>query len=197
MNKPFIRIIKLLFWIIGGITVVPMSLYILFGSVSAEGVMISPIIIHTVAIVWFLSIAWHFFSGIKNAKRDLQEFKEKQSIKQKKQEEYLMSQKLLSKLTRAIAIFSLIAVGIYISYVLSGTENLSTRMKIFGWLALFGLVIFFVQLLRTHESEKETFWKKFFHGTGFASDKERREANRNILILFILVVLGILAVFFF
>lgn len=196
MNKPFTRIIKLLFWIIGGITVVPTSLYILFGSVSAEGVIISPIIIHTLAIVWFLSIACHFFFGIKNAKKDLQEFKEKQSIKQKKREEYLINQKVPSKLARIIAIFSLIALSIYISYVLFGTENLSTRMKTFGWLALFGLVIFFIQLVRTHDSERETFWKKFFHGTGFASEEERREANRNIIILVVMVVLGILAVFF-
>ena len=98
----------------GGITVVPMSLYILFGSVNTEDVIISPIIIHTVAIVWFLSIAWHFLLGIKNVKRDLQEFKEKQSIKQKKQKEYLEGQKIPSRPARTIAIFSLIVVGIFI-----------------------------------------------------------------------------------
>ena len=56
MNKSFIRIVKLLFWIVGGITVIPMSLYVLFGSINTEDVIISPIIIHTVAIVWFLSM---------------------------------------------------------------------------------------------------------------------------------------------
>jgi len=117
-------------------------------------------------------------------------------MKQNKQEEYLKSQKVPSRLARTVAIFSLIVLGVYISYVLFGAENLSTRMKIFGWLALFGLVSLFIQLLRTHGNERGMFWKKFFYGTGFASEEERREHRRNILILFILVVLGILAVFF-
>jgi len=196
MKKSFTRIITLSFWIMGGITVVPLSLYILFSSVSAEDIIISPIIIHIVAIVWFLSIAWYFFFGVKNTKRDLQKFKDKQSIRGEKQEEYLASQKIPSSIARRIAIFSLIILGVYILYTLLGAENLSIRMKTFGWLALFGLISFFIELLRTRKSGREMFWKKFFHGTGFASEEERREYKRNILILFALVVLGILAVFF-
>lgn len=122
--------------------------------------------------------------------------RDKQSVEIKKQEEFLASQKVPSKLARIIAAFSLIVAGTYISYILFFTENISARTETFLWVALLGLVIFYIKLLAIHASERGKFWKIFFSGTGFSSDKERRETNKNILILFILVVVGMFAVFF-
>lgn len=113
-----------------------------------------------------------------------------------KQEEYIANQKVPSKLARIIAVFGLISLGTYIAYILFYTENISARMETFSWIALVGLTIFFIKLVTTPASKRDKFWKIFFSGTGFASDKEQREANKNILILVVLVVVGILAVFF-
>ena len=109
---------------------------------------------------------------------------------------HLENQKVPSKLARTIAVISLISFGAYIFYILFYTENISAHMETFGWLALVGLIIFFIKLLTTHASERDKFWKIFFSGTGFSSDKERRDSNKNILILFVLVIIGILAIFF-
>lgn len=109
---------------------------------------------------------------------------------------HLENQKVPSKLARIIAVFGLIVAGTYISYILFFTGNISARTEIFLWVALLGLVIFFIKLLTTHASERDKFWKIFFNGTGFVSNKERREVNKNILILSVLVIIGILAIFF-
>ena len=109
---------------------------------------------------------------------------------------HIANQKIPSKLARIIAVFGLISLGAYISYILFYTENISARMETFSWIALVGLAIFFIKLLTTLASERDKFWKLFFNGTGYASDKERREANKEMWILVVLVIIGFLFVLF-
>lgn len=98
---------------------------------------------------------------------------------------------------KGAAVTVLLVFGIYILYFLFvDTVEHSPRLQVVAWLALLGLIGFFYQLFAKSGIEREKFWDIFFNGTGFKSENERREADRNLLVLAVLVVLGILAIFF-